>query len=211
MSANGKKVKALKDLHEYIQPGKRSMIHCAINGYCWPISYRHHIIMLGHTLCPDCDSIQIIHYSASASECCNGKVMLEIYTKEAIEKDIENGLYILLHDDYPKNAEEYDLAYKRFEEREGEQKFSTLTNNCEHLANYILTNKSVSYQINNLTWFEKGLLKIFSFSLSCRCGLYCPPLSMVSSVSRRNLSSSVTCKTCGQLPSSLSLAKSFRF
>ena len=75
-------------------------------------------IVLGHTWCSDCESIEIIHFSASANQSSNGKFLKESYSKKNFEEDIENGMYIIESDTFPKNEKEYDKTFGRFKERE---------------------------------------------------------------------------------------------
>ena len=75
MSSRETKIKTFKDLKKYFQEGSTCMIHCAIVGRSSLVSYRHHYIVLGHTWCSVCESIEIIHFSASANESSNGKVL----------------------------------------------------------------------------------------------------------------------------------------
>lgn len=63
---------------------------------------------------------------------------------------------------YPQNEAQFDEAYSRFEEKKGEQCYNLLTNNCEHLANYIMTGVAFSDQINTLSWSEQFVTKFHS-------------------------------------------------
>lgn len=106
MSTRETQIKALKNLQEYFQEGgKEFMIHCAVVRRIRSVSYRHHYIVLGHTWCSDCESIEIIHFSASANQSSNGKVLKESYSKKNFKEDIDNGMYIIESDTFPRERE----------------------------------------------------------------------------------------------------------
>ena len=210
MSTRETQIKTFRNLQEYFQEGgNKFMIHCAVARRIKSISYRHHYIVLGHTWCSDCESIEIIHFSASANQSSNGKVLKESYSKNNFEEDIENGMYIIESDNFPKNKMEYDKAFGRFKEREHDENYHILNNNCEHLTNYILTGNHTSEQINKMNALTKAALLACNMSLSCN-QLVPSSLSCASAeCSRRNPPpSATTCKSCRRnLPSSSSVSK----
>ena len=209
MSSRETRIKTFKDLKEYFQEGSKCMIHCAIVGRSSLVSYRHHYIVLGHTWCSVCESIEIIHFSASANESSNGKVLKETYSKKNLEEDIQNGLYIIENDAYPKNEEQYGQALARFQERENKENYCVMKNNCEHLVNYILTGEHTSDQIKEMGAYKKVVAYVCNSSLSSN-QLVPSSLSGASAeCSRRNPPpSAITCKSCGRnLPSSSSVTK----
>ena len=173
------------------------MIHCAVNGSSKLISYRHHYILLGHTWCSKCERIEIIHFSASANQSSNGKVMTETYFKKNLEEDIENGLYIIESDAYPQNEKEYHKAIARFKEKEHEEKYCIFTNNCEHLANYVLTGEHTSEQIKQMGCLKKLVVYVCNISLCSNKSVPWPSSRASAECSRRNPSPSETkCKRC---------------
>ena len=207
MSTRETQIKAFKNLQEYFQEGgKKFMIHCAVNGStCSKLfSYRHHYIVLGHTWCSDCESIEIIHFSACANQSSNGKVLKETYSKKNLREDIDNGLYIIESDSFPKNEKEYDKAYGRFKEKTDEEKYCILNNNCEHLVNYVLTGEHTSEQIKQMGCLKKLVVYVCNISLCSNKSVPWPSSRASAECCRRNPSPSETkCKRCRRnLPSS---------
>nr|XP_022309830.1 uncharacterized protein LOC111115402 [Crassostrea virginica] len=143
-------VRSFEQLQKYFTPMKRSMIHCAtsLNNRS---KYKHHFILLGHTWVEEDEMCSILHYATTP------KVMVAVqpYYRGDFEENIEHGLFIYEDDKYPKNEIEFDKAYDRFESRKGERNFNIATNNCEHLANYIMTGVAISYQVENMNFFQK--------------------------------------------------------
>lgn len=152
------KIASFDCLLRFCEKNRRSMIRCAVRLPYMP-RYKHHYILLGHTWNAHYEVFFIIHYS---TETKNGMVVEQIYTRTQVEKDIMKGLYVLKDDLYPQNEAQFDEAYSRFEEKKGEQCYNLLTNNCEHLANYIMTGVAFSDQINTLSWSEQFVTKFHS-------------------------------------------------
>lgn len=148
------KIKSFDELQPFFQLTRMPMIHCAVQRMC--LRYRHHYIVLGHTWRESCKICTIIHVS-SGGECCKGRVKQEQYSKEQLEKDIKKGLYVYQNKDYPKNVDDYLKAYARFLSRQGKTDYSISLKNCEHLVFYILTGRSVSYQLRELSCLGRWL------------------------------------------------------
>lgn len=148
------KIKSFDKLQAFFQLTRMPMIHCAVQRRC--PCYRHHYIVLGHTWRESYKICEIIHVS-SGGECCKGRVKQEKYSKEQLEKDIKKGLYVYQNEDYPKNDDDYLKAYDRFLSRKDNTDYSISLKNCEHLVFYILTGRSVSYQLRELSCLERWL------------------------------------------------------
>lgn len=179
------KIESFDYLLSFCETNRRSMIRCAVRLSYMP-KYKHHYILLGHTWDEHHEYFFIIHYS---TETKNGRVLEQRYSRAQVENDIRNGLYVLEDDTYPQDEVQFDEAYDRFEEKDGEQCFDILTNNCEHLANFIMTGEAFSDQIKYLSWSERFLSQfigsfcmswspssssIFNYSLSTRKGRKLP-------------------------------------
>lgn len=195
----------------YCKHDRRSMIRCAVRIPYMP-KYKHHYILLGHTWSPYFNSFLIIHYS---TEIQGGKIVEQSYTRGQIEADIMKGLYVLNDSRYPQTEDEFDKAYDRFEERKGEQAFNISTNNCEHFANYVMTGRAFSDQIEGLELTQKLLAFTFgssggssgsSSSCSGVSGILSP-----SSSSGMSQSYSSSCSGRNFLPPSLSGFKCGRY
>ena len=151
------KIASFDQLLRFCDTNRRSMIRCAVR-LPKKSNYKHHYILLGHTWNAYYKVFFIIHYSTAPK---NAMVVEQIYTQAQVERDIMNGLYVLEDDTYPRDEAQFDEAYSRFEERNGEQRFNILSNNCEHLANYIMTGVAFSDQIEGLSSSEQFLSRIF--------------------------------------------------
>ena len=165
MKTKETKIESFDKLKALFREDEWSMIHCAV---CVPSiwhKYKHHYIVLGHKWNSEYEVTCILHKTADNAAKCNGKVSYQRYSKEDFEWDIENGLYVLEDDRYPKTEEDFNLAYNRFQEKEHEENYSIETNNCEHLTNYVLTGKAFSSQIENLPWYKR------MFTGSCDCSV----------------------------------------
>lgn len=139
-----------------------SMIHCAVQRKC----YKHHYIALGNTFCNNCNTCDIIHF-AKDSWWWKGRVKRENHYD--IQTDITRGLYVYQNDGYPKNNDDYLIAYGRFERlQNAKRNYSVSRNNCEHAVNYILTGHAVSYQLRNASIFKRffsDLIDLFTEGL----------------------------------------------
>lgn len=170
------KIESFDSMLSFCETDRRSMIRCAVRS---STIYKHHYILLGHTWDERHEHFFIIHYFRETK---NGRVLEERYSRAQLENDIRNGLYVLEDDTYPQDEVQFDEAYDRFEKRDGEQCFDLLTNNCEHLANFIMTGFAFSDQIKYLSWSGRFLsLFVDSSSMSW--------LPSSSSISNNSLSS----------------------
>ena len=117
-------------------------------------------------------------------------------------------MYIIENDAYPKNEEQYGQALARFQERENNENYRVIKNNCEHLVNNILTGEHTSDQIKGMGAYKKVAEYAYS---SLNSNQFVPSsLSGASAeCSRRNPPpSAITGKSCGRnLPSSSSVTK----
>lgn len=146
------RINSFDELQPFFGRTEVSIIHCAVQR-SFPFSYKHHYIMLAHTWF----DIFIIHVSPGGSSGSKGMVKIESYSKEQLENDIRNGLYVYHNSNYPQNDDDYLKAYVRFHKRQGKTDYSISLKNCEHLVNYILTGRSVSYQLRALTFPQRWL------------------------------------------------------
>ena len=160
MSTRETRIETFEDLFGYFHQNQWCMIHCAV--WMGPIynKFRHHYIILGYEWVSSVQTTLIIHFTTGSK----GKVGIQPYTRDCFERDIRAGLSVLENDRYPSTDEEFEKAYDRFEEIKNEKKYSITLNNCEHLANYILTGEQISSQIENLPWYKK--LITFAFDSS---------------------------------------------
>ena len=155
MATRETKIDSFDQLKALFREDEWSMIHCAV----WVPSiwhkYKHHYIVLGHKWNSEYEVTFILHYTTETAEKGNGKVRYQRYSKEDFERDIENGLYVLENDNYPKTDKEFNEAYDRFQEKEHEENYSIEKNNCEHLTNYVLLAKAFSNQVEKLPWYKR--------------------------------------------------------
>ena len=163
MATRETKIESFDQLKALFLIDKWSMIHCAV---CVPSmlhDYKHHYIVLGHKWNSEYEVTFILHYTTDNAGKCNGKTRYQRYSKNDFERDIENGLYVIDNDRYPKTEKEFNKAYDRFQEKEHEENYSIEENNCEHLTNYVLLGKSFSGQVENLSWYKR----IFTGACDC--------------------------------------------
>lgn len=170
------RINSFDELQSLFKSTGMSMIHCAVQRSI-PFKYKHHYIILAQTWCAISNNCEIIHYSPHKLNCSKVMVKKELYSKEQLENDVRNGLYMYQNDDYPKNDEDHWKAFDRFFKRGGETEYSISLNNCEHLVNYILTGHSVSNQLGVLTcpqlWLSMvfGLINDYIYETFCMCSL----------------------------------------
>lgn len=85
-----------------------------------------------------------------------------------IQIDITKGLSVYQNDGYPRNNDDYSIAYGRFQRLQSARHgYSVSLNNCEHIVNYILTG-DVSYQLRNASFFKRflsGCIDLFTEGL----------------------------------------------
>ena len=183
MSDQKIEIKTFEELREHISRDRQSMIHCAVQRN----AYRHHFILLGHTWSSYYEVCYIIHYTWVQDEKLTAKVMMHKIGKSQLEEYIKSKLYVFLNEKYPRNVEEFDIAYKRFTKVVNEKNFHVLKNNCEHLVSFILTGESISKQLEKLSWIETFVLRFLvnssqsCSSFFCKSELHIPP-STTSSV-----------------------------
>lgn len=154
------RITSFEHLITYCGKNKRSMIHCAVR------LDKHHFILLGHTWDPDGQYFLIQHYSLQIH---GGMVVEESYSKHLLESDIENELYIFEDDHYPQTEAQFDVAYDRFEKRNGEKSFHILRNNYEHLVTYILAGRGYSRQTEAMSLTRRLAAVLLSPSQSGSC------------------------------------------
>ena len=159
-----------------------SMVHCAVNSKTLWKKYKHHYIVLGHKWKSDIKVTIIIHYTKVKT--CTGKVSMEHYTESDFRRDIDKGLVVLEDERYPKTAREFEVAYRRFEEKKSEKNYSISENNCEHLTTYILTGEAFSSQVTKMSSLER----LFSSFCDCSVDSCCKKNSSFSSCEKGNKS-----------------------
>ena len=131
------------------------LIHVAVksaNGY-----FHHYIIEKIWNILKKCS---VVHYSGDLSVFASGKTAGEILREEksfdSLTNEIKDGtLYTFQRDNYPNTNYKYTQAVTRMEKRVGERFYHALFNNCEHLANYIMTGVSHSEQVIKMTTMGK--------------------------------------------------------
>lgn len=156
-------IESFEQLLEYFHSDRWSMIHCAVDRKALLKKYKHHYIVLGYKWKSDIKVTVVIHYTKVGP--CTGKVIMEHYNEAKFRQDIQSGLVVLEDDRYPKNDEQYELAYARFEEKKHDQGFSVRENNCDHLTTYILTGEVFSCQVAKMLFLERCILS------ACDCSV----------------------------------------
>lgn len=159
------RINSFDELQPFFGRTGMSMIHCAVQR-SFPFNYKHHYIILAHTWFEIFNICEIIHVSPGGGNGSKGMVKKESYSKEQLENDIRNGLYVYHNSNYPQNDDDYLKAYGRFLKRQGKTDYSVSLKNCEHLVNYILTGRSVSYQLRALACPQRWLsmvIDLFTF------------------------------------------------
>lgn len=157
-------INSVDDFKEILRNTPRSMIHCAVQRKC----YKHHYIALGDTFCEKCITCDIIHF-AKDDWWWEGRVKLVKHYN--IQIDITKGLSVYKNDGYPRNNDDYSIAYGRFQRLQSARRsYLVSLNNCEHIVNYILTGHAVLYQHRNASVFKRlfsDLIDLFTEGL-CR-------------------------------------------
>lgn len=147
-------IDSVDDFKQILRNTPGSMIHCAVQRKC----YTHHYIALGNTFCDNCNTCDIIHF-AKDGWWWEGRVKL--VKRYDIQIDITKGLYVYQNDGYPRNNDDFSIAYGRFQRiRSARRGYSVSLYNCEHIVNYILTGQAVSYQLMRASIFKRFLSKL---------------------------------------------------
>lgn len=155
------KIKYLEDFKQVLRSTTGSMIHCHVTRKCC----NHHYIALSDTFCDNCNTCDIIHF---AKDGCWWEGRVQRVKNYDIQIDITKGLSVYQNDGYPRNNDDYSIAYGRFQRLQSARHgYSVSLNNCEHIVNYILTG-DVSYQLRNATFFKRflsGCIDLFTEGL----------------------------------------------
>lgn len=139
--------------------------HYAVKRVVSGISYFHHFIVMKWEKAKS----KIIEYCVSISNMIfgQGEVIERSLSEEEIEQAIEEQtLYVIEDPNYPETEEEKDEAEKRFWERLGEKAYALAYNNCENLAEYILTGNPISEQIRKAGAWKKFLIDTYDHYIS---------------------------------------------
>lgn len=138
-----------------------AFVHIAIKRY---LGYYHHILVNNWEEAKK----TIFEYSITIHNLFNyGEVTKkELNEKEICERELEKNIrdrnvYIIDAPDYPKTPQEIWEAIKRLFKRLKEKAYSAVNNNCEHVANYVLTGKPKSEQIQKASAIKKFVVDSF--------------------------------------------------
>lgn len=194
MSDRTIEIKTLEELIALFPKGRQSMIHCAVHGSMGD-KYKHHFILLGHTWTRYYEVCFIIHYTPVQGKKSVAKVMMHKIEGHQLQEFINKKLYVFVSEEYPKNVEEFDIAYNRFEKVVNEENFHIFKNNCEHLVYFILTGAHVCKQIEKLPWIKRFGLRYFNSSCGLSGSCSCSTFSDISSASiSSSFCSSLACR-----------------
>lgn len=181
MSDSTIQINTLEELVARIPKDRQSMIHCAVQRM--GDTYKHHFILLGHTWSRYHEVCFIIHYTLVQGKRCIAKVMMQKIEEHQLQEYINKKLYVFVSEKYPKNVEEFNIAYNRFEKIVNEENFHIFKNNFEHLVSFILTGAHVCKQIEKLPWIRRCGLLYFNSSCCLNESYACSAFSDTSSAS----------------------------
>lgn len=150
-------IDSLDDFKQILRNTTGSMIHCAVQRKC----YKHHYIALCNTFCDKCNTCDIIHF---AKDVCWREGRVKRVKHYEIQIDINKGLCVYQNDSYPRNNDDYSIAYERFQRLQSARRgYSLSLHNCEHIVNYILTGHAVAYQLRRASIFKHFLSKFIDY------------------------------------------------
>ncbi|CAG2252317.1 unnamed protein product [Mytilus edulis] len=136
--------------------------------------YSHHFVVLSISEVDDAiDAVTIAEYTSSAEigmESCDGIgkfIQQTVFIGEEViheNFDFKKGMYLVENKNYPSKKSKFEEAFNRLNSRIGERKYELLSNNCEHVINYIFTGESVSDQTDadSITFSRKCFNDMFN-------------------------------------------------
>ena len=125
------------------------------------MGYFHHYIVIKEESLEN-NYLTIVHYTGGLKEFVSeetaGKIKKTCHSIQDVEKDIENGLYIISTPEYPRTFQEFCEASVRWLKRLGESFYHAAYNNCEHFARYVMTGFASSEQVKNANLAKKVII-----------------------------------------------------